>query len=101
MSGNREPAPPRIARVKAQPGCYSIEVWWLGGAHRGTVATVDISSLVQDSARFSPLWDNPELWLTAHPAEEGRVVSWGDNKSMDIAASTIEELIARQRIRLR
>src|ERR1700758_2680415 len=85
------PPLPVIARAQVIDHC-TISVEWAAGIRRGRRDVVDLSPMINTLKMYRPLREDEKLFRTAHLIENGRVIAWGDNDAIDMAADSVEEL---------
>jgi hypothetical protein len=80
----------RIAAV--EPVAHlRLRVAWSEGTRAGRTEVVDLTPLIGRLKYYAPLRSDRHLFATAHLADEGESVEWGD-AGIDMAATSIERL---------
>ena len=69
-----------------------IRVTWSSGLRAGRTDTVDLSPMINVLRLYGPLRENRSLFRTVHLIEDGRVLAWGEDDQIDMAADSVEEL---------
>ena len=82
---------PRVGSV-SHHGAYEIVVSWAAGPRERKADIVDLAPVVLTHKFFRPLRDNPEMLKTVHVIDDGAAIAWGDDDTIDMAATTIERL---------
>jgi hypothetical protein len=82
---------PKIARVEAKHH-LNVRVEWAAGIRAGRNDVVDLSPMINTLKFYRPLRENKKLFRTVHLIEDGRVLAWGDDDQIDMAADSVEEL---------
>jgi hypothetical protein len=82
---------PKIARVEVVDHLV-IRVAWSAGIRANRTDLVDLSPMINTLKHYRPLRDNKALFRTVHLIEDGRILAWGDDDQIDMAADSIEEL---------
>jgi hypothetical protein len=82
---------PKIARMDVVDHLV-IRVTWSEGIRANRTDTVDLSPMINTLKHYRPLRDDQALFRTAHLIENGRILAWGDNDQIDMAADSIEGL---------
>jgi hypothetical protein len=85
------PPMPSIARVQAVEH-LTIRVEWSAGIRHGRTDEIDLSPMINVLKLYRPLRENRKLFRTVHLIEDGRVLAWGDDDEIDMAADSVEEL---------
>jgi hypothetical protein len=80
---------PRLGAVRAIDGS-SVLVNWIEGARAGRTEAVDLLPLIDNFNVYKPLRGNDQLFATVHLIEDGNAIAWGENASIDMAATSIE-----------
>jgi hypothetical protein len=83
--------PPRLANVAVVSNLI-IRVEWLEGIRERRTDTVDLSPLINSLKFYRPLRNNPTLFNSIHLIEEGKILAWGQNDEIDMAADSVEQL---------
>jgi len=82
---------PKIANLQVvEPPV--IRVTWSDGLRVGRTDVVDLSPMTDSFRLYRPIRDNEVLFRTVHLIEDGRILAWGDDDQIDMAAETIEDL---------
>ncbi len=82
---------PKIARVEVVDHLV-IRIAWSAGIRANRMDIVDLSPMINTLKHYRPLRDNKALFRTVHLIEDGRILAWGDDDEIDMAADSIEEL---------
>jgi hypothetical protein len=82
---------PQIARIDVVEHLV-VRVTWSAGIRAGRTDVVDLSPMINSLKHYRPLRENRMLFRTTHLVEDGRVVAWGDDDQIDMAADSVEEL---------
>ena len=69
-----------------------VRVTWSAGIRAGRTDVVDLSPMINSLKLYRPLRENRMLFRTLHLIEKGRVLAWGDDDEIDMAADSVEEL---------
>ncbi|CAN5123089.1 hypothetical protein BH10PSE7_BH10PSE7_31390 [soil metagenome] len=69
-----------------------IEVKWSAGLRGGRTDVVDLSPMINLFRLYRPIRENEALFRTIHRIEDGRVLAWGDDDQIDMAAESVEDL---------
>jgi hypothetical protein len=85
------PPMPSIARLQVVDHLI-VRVEWSAGIRRGRTDMVDLSPMICTLKVYRPLRENEKLFRTVHLIEDGRVLAWGDDDEIDMAADSVEEL---------
>lgn len=84
---------PRLASVRPIDGAHGlIRVTWAEGPRAGRTETVDLSPLVDTHKFYAQLRGRSKLFDSVHLINGGNAIAWGDNDSIDMAASSIQRL---------
>ena len=82
---------PRIEGV--EPGeDRHVVVTWVEGARLGRKEAVDLSPLIETHRFYRPLRNNDALFQSVHLIDDGSAIAWGDDDSLDMAATSVERL---------
>jgi len=82
---------PAIASVDAAHD-LTILVSWKAGSRAGKVERIDLSPLVNSFKFYRPLRNNSALFRSAHLADDGQTIAWGQADEIDMAATSVERL---------
>jgi hypothetical protein len=82
---------PRLSSVRPLDK-LSIEVVWVEGPRSGRTDVVDLSPLVQTHKFYQRLRNDPALFASVHLMDDGEVIAWGDEETIDMAATSVERL---------
>ena len=82
---------PRIAQMRVVDHLV-IELTWAVGIRAGRTDVVDLSPMINAFKHYRPIRDDRALFATAHLIEEGGIIAWGNDDSIDMAADSIEAL---------
>jgi hypothetical protein len=84
-------AMPRLGSVRAIDGS-SVLVNWVEGSRAGRTEAVNLLPLIDSFKMYEPLRRNDPLFSTVHLIEDGNAIAWGDEESIDMAATSIERM---------
>jgi hypothetical protein len=84
---------PRLGAVRAIDGS-SVLVNWIEGARAGRIEAVNLLPLIDSFKAYEPLRGNVPLFSTAHLIEDGNAIAWGDDESINMAATSLERMVA-------
>jgi len=84
---------PRLGGVRAIDGS-NVLVNWVEGARAGPTEAVNLSPLIDNFKLYEPLRRNDALFSTVHLIEDGNAIAWGDDESINMAATSIERMAA-------
>src|SRR5262245_56198164 len=82
---------PKIARLRVVEHLV-VEVFWDSGFRCNRTDVVDLSPMINAFSLYRPLRKNETLFRTVHLTEDGRVLAWGDDDQIDMAAESVEDL---------
>jgi hypothetical protein len=82
---------PKIATIEVQDHLV-VRVTWAVGARVGRTDVVDLSPMIHSLKHYRPLREDRALFRTLHLIEDGRILAWGDDDRIDMAADSLEEL---------
>ncbi len=82
---------PKIAAVAVEDHLI-VRATWAAGSRAGRTNVVDLSPLVHSLKHYRPLREDRALFRTLHLIEDGRILAWGDDDGIDMAADSVEEL---------
>jgi hypothetical protein len=82
---------PRIEIVEPGEDRHVI-VTWAEGARRGRKEGVDLSPLIETHRFYRPLRENDALFQSVHLIDDGAAIAWGEDESLDMAATSVERL---------
>jgi hypothetical protein len=85
------PPMPSLGRVEVVDHLI-VQVEWSAGIRRGRIDVVDLSPMICAIKLYRRLREDEALFRTLHLIEDGRVLAWGDDDEIDMAADSIEEL---------
>jgi len=69
-----------------------VRVIWSAGIRAKRADVVDLSPMINLLKLYRPLREDPELFKSVHLIEEGRILAWGNDDQIDMAADSVEEL---------
>jgi hypothetical protein len=84
---------PRLGAVRAIDGS-SVLVNWIEGARTGRTEAVNLRPLIDNFRAYKPLRGNVPLFSTVHLIEDGNAIAWGDDESINMAATSLERMVA-------
>jgi len=82
---------PQIARIEVIEHLV-LRVTWSAGIRVGRTDVVDLSPMINSLKLYRPLREGRLLFRSAHLIEDGRIIGWGDDEQIDMAADSVEEL---------
>jgi hypothetical protein len=82
---------PRLGGVRPIDGS-SVLVNWVEGARAGRTEAVNLLPLIDNFKIYEPLRLNDPLFSTVHLIEDGNAIAWGNDESIDMAATSIERM---------
>ncbi len=82
---------PKLASVRPAEK-LSITVTWGEGPRAHRTETIDLSPLIYSFKFYKKLRKDRALFATVHLVEDGEAIAWGDDDSIDMAATSIERL---------
>jgi hypothetical protein len=82
---------PKLSSVRPAEK-LSIVVTWIEGARAHRTESVDLSPLICSFKFYKKLRKNRALFETVHLVEDGEAIAWGNDDSIDMAATSIERL---------
>jgi len=82
---------PQIARIEVREHLV-LRVTWSAGIRAGRNDVVDLSPMINSLKLYRPLREGRLLFRSAHLIEDGRIIAWGDDEQIDMAADSVEEL---------
>ena len=82
---------PRLASVAPAEG-LSITVEWADGPRTGRRDIVDLAPDILTYRFYRPLRDDPKLFATLHPVDDGAAIAWGEDETIDMPATAVERL---------
>src|SRR5216684_3066355 len=82
---------PQIAKIEVVENLV-VRVTWAAGIRTGRVDVVDLSPMIELLKHYRPLRRDEDLFRTVHLIEEGRILAWGPDDQIDMAADSVEEL---------
>lgn len=82
---------PKLSSVRPAEKLSVIVAWSEGPrAHRTEI--VDLSPLIRSFKLYKKLRKDRALFDTVHLAEDGEAIAWGDDDTIDMAATSVERL---------
>jgi hypothetical protein len=81
---------PLLTSIAAQSD-FEVMATWASGERD----TIDLAPIILTHKFYKPLRERAELFATIHIIDGGAAVAWGPDDAIDMAATTIERLIAR------
>jgi hypothetical protein len=82
---------PRLGGVRAIDG-NSVLVNWVEGPRAGRTEAVNLLPLIDNFKVYEPLRRNDRLFSTVHLIADGNAIAWGNDESIDMAATSIERM---------
>jgi hypothetical protein len=82
---------PKIARIEAADHLV-VRAEWSAGFRAGRTDVVDLSPMINTLKLYRPLREDESLFRTVHLIEDGRVLAWGNDDQIVMAADNVEEL---------
>jgi hypothetical protein len=82
---------PRLGGVRAIDG-DSVLVNWVEGPRAGRTEAVNLLPLIDNFKVYEPLRRNDRLFSTVHLIADGNAIAWGNDESIDMAATSIERM---------
>jgi len=82
---------PQISKITAVRSLV-LRVTWSAGVRIGRSDEVDLSPMINALKLYQPLRKDNVLFSTAHLIEDGRIIAWGDDDQIDMAADSVEQL---------
>lgn len=82
---------PKITKVEVEEH-HVVRVTWSAGIRANRTDVVDLSPMINSLRHYRPLRENRLLFRTVHLIEDGRILAWGDDDQIDMAADSVEEL---------
>ena len=69
-----------------------VQVTWSAGIRAKRTDVVDLSPMINSLKLYRLLREDPELFKSVQLIEEGRILAWGNDDQIDMAADSVEEL---------
>jgi len=82
---------PKISEVETVKHLV-VKVTWSEGIRSGRTDVVDLSPMINSLKLYRPLRTDESLFRSGHLIEDGRILAWGANDQIDMAADSIEAL---------
>lgn len=82
---------PKLASVRPAEK-HSIIVTWSEGPRAPRIEAVDLSPLICSFKVYKGLRTDRALFESVHVVEDGNAIAWGDDDSIDMAATSVERL---------
>lgn len=82
---------PKVAKVSAHDNRH-VAVTWATGDREGQIDFLDLSPEIETYKVYRPLRKDAALFETVHVAAGGSSIAWGEDETIDMAATTLERL---------